>query len=941
MKAKKEMTKKTGGLHFERYFVPEDKTAAETVDWETRDAKIEGKEGVVFEQKGVEFPKEWSETAAAVVASKYFRGQMTSPERERTLEQMVGRVAGTIKRWGLEGDYFATKADAERWTEDLSYLIFHQYASFNSPVWFNIGAKGRSPQASACFINSIEDDMGSIMDLAKTEAIIFKGGSGAGVNLSKLRGSKEQLSGGGYASGPVSFMRGYDSFAGVIKSGGTTRRAAKMVILNADHPDIEEFIRCKQVEEHKAWALIEAGYEAGFNIAGGAYDSVMFQNANHSVRVTDEFMRAVEEDGAWQTHAVADGQVMENLSAGKLWDEIADSAWDCGDPGLQFDDEIQAWNCVPNTARINATNPCSEFIFVDDSACNLLSLNLMKFWNPKNGFNVEAYKRAIDICLTGMEIMVGEAEYPTVKITENSRKLRPLGIGYCNLGALLMANGLAYDSEAGRGVAAAVTAMLTGRAYAQSARMAAAKGAFEDYAKNAQAMLHVMDKHLKAAYDGLDEHRMTTYGFEPTTGFGILAAEAQGAWEEAVALGKKFGYRNAQVSLIAPTGTIALMMDSDTTGVEPDLALVKYKRLVGGGNFKIVNQGVEAALLALGYSNSEASAIVVYVHEHDTIEGAPELKAVHLSIFDCAFKPLKGERSIAPMGHVRMLAAVQPFVSGSVSKTVNMPSSATREDIKDIYMQSWKLGLKCVALYRDGCKRSQPLSTTKEGGEKVKLVEVVEKIVERPRRKRLPDTRKALTHKFDLQGHEGYLTVGLYEDGAPGEVFIVMAKEGSTISGLMDGFATQTSLALQYGVPLGVMAKKFTHMRFEPSGYTKNSEIPIAKSILDYLFRWLVSQFGTLAEKEEAGLVLREEDEAVVEEVAEGEIEEPVAYPVALSEARVKEHYETGAKTVEGATKLSFRNDTDAPSCANCGAIMVRGGTCYRCLNCGETAGCS
>jgi ribonucleotide reductase alpha subunit len=1100
----KMMTNERAGLHFERFFVPEGKTAEEMVEWGRRDAKIEGREGVVFEQKDVEFPKDWSDTAVAVVASKYFRGQMTSPERETSVKQMVGRVVGTIKRWGLEGNYFAGEKDADNWAEDLSYLLFKQYASFNSPVWFNIGVPGRKQQPSACFINSIEDTMESIMELAKTEAMIFKGGSGAGVNLSKLRGSKEQLSGGGYASGPISFMRGYDAFAGVIKSGGTTRRAAKMVILNADHPDIEDFIRSKQVEEHKAWALIEEGYDAGFNVPGGAYESVMFQNANHSVRVTDEFMRAVEHDKEWQTRAVADGHVMETVRARKLWDEIADSAWDCGDPGLQFDDVIQDWNCVPNTARINATNPCftgdmlvhtnkgplgfkellerankgemfkvytydathpehpaetvsltipeafmitgykevvklrfdnevevrctpnhrfwtqnrgyvqadeltaqdlvaawsqaatalelkqalpamvgsaathdvrglvespridsvtrlrermvdgvemtynltepknhsyivngmvvancSEFVFVDDSSCNLLSLNLMRFWSRQKGFRVEPYKRATDICLTAMEIVVGPADYPTPAITENSHKLRPLGIGYSSLGALLMANGLAYDSEAGREVAGAVTALLTGQAYAQSARMAAVKGPFEHYAKNAEAMLRVIGK-----------HRAEAQGLRPAVRFEALTEAAKKSWDEASSLGQQFGYRNAQVSLLAPTGTIALMMDCDTTGVEPDLALVKYKRLVGGGNFKIVNQGVEEALRGLGYADSEVPAIVAYVHEHDTIEGAPYLKEEHLSVFDCAFKPLNGERSIAPMGHVRMLAAVQPFLSGSVSKTVNLPTNATREDIKDIYMQSWKLGLKCVALYRDGCKRSQPLSTKKEGAAEVK---VVEKVLLKPARRRLLDTRKAITHKFDVQNHEGYLTVGMYEDGTPGELFIVMSKEGSTISGLMDGFATQTSLALQYGVPLGVMARKFTHMRFEPSGYTKNPEIPIAKSILDYLFRWLISEFGTTAEKEEAGIRVKEEDvmESDPPEMLAGLIEpESVAvHEVAQSPAQVQSHYEAGHGL--GENHLGFQNDTDAPACSECGAIMVRGGTCYRCLNCGATAGCS
>src|SRR5579864_7495124 len=834
------------GLHFGRFFTPEGSHAYDLVEWERRTAAITGEKGqVIFEQKDVEVPRSWSQLAINVVAQKYFRGSPGSPERETSVRQIIDRVVTSIGRWGREGGYFATEEDAANWEEELRWLLVTQHASFNSPVWFNIGVPGRAQQSSACFINSVEDTMESILELAKTEGMLFKFGSGTGTNLSVLRSSKEQLSGGGTASGPVSFMRGYDSFAGSIKSGGTTRRAAKMVILNADHPDVMDFVRCKAEEEKKAWALIEAGYNAGFNVPGGAYDSVQFQNANHSVRVTDDFMRAVIDDKEWKTHAVVDGRTIDTYKARDVWKEIADAAWICGDPGLQFDSTIQDWNVVPNTGRINATNPCSEFVFVDDTACNLLSLNLMKFQTEQGTFDVERFQHAVDVTFTGQEILVSNASYPTPAIGKNSEALRPLGLGYANIGALLMSMGLAYDSDEGRRFAGAITSIMTGRAFAQSARMAQVKGPFSEYAKNREPMLRVMEKHRQAA------HQLST---SPDSAEVVDAARE--TWDEAVKLGRVHGYRNAQATVLAPTGTIGLMMDCDTTGIEPDLALVKYKKLVGGGLLKIVNTTVPAALRKLGYDEPKVKEIVEYIDENDTIEGAPHLLDEHLKVFDCAFKPVKGSRSIAPMGHVRMMAGVQPFISGSMSKTVNLPTDATVEDIQQAYMESWKLGLKCIAIYRDGCKRSQPLSTSLE--KEKKPTSAAAEVEYRAVRRKLPDERKAVTHKFDIGGHEGYLTVGLYEDGTPGELFVTMAKEGSTISGLMDAFATQTSYALQFGVPLKFMVDKFSHMRFEPSGFTKNKEIPIAKSIVDYIFRWMASHFLPIEEQDEVGIIRRE-----------------------------------------------------------------------------------
>ena len=927
------------GLRFDRFFTPPGSHAHNLVEWERRTAAIIGEGGrVIFEQKDVEVPRPWSQLAINVVAQKYFRGKQGTSERETSVRQMIDRVVETLSRWGRKDGYFASEDDAVNWSEELRFLLVTQQASFNSPVWFNIGVPGRSQQGSACFINSVQDSMESILDLAKTEGMLFKFGSGTGTNLSVLRSSREQLSGGGTASGPVSFMKGYDSFAGSIKSGGTTRRAAKMVILNADHPDVMDFITCKAEEEKKAWALIDAGYNAGFNIPGGAYDSVQFQNANHSVRLTDEFMKAVVDDGPWHTRAVADGRVMDTYTARGVIRAMADATWICGDPGVQFDTTIQSWNCVPNTGRINATNPCSEFVFLDDTACNLLSLNLMKFQDGDGTFNVERMKKAIDVCFTGQEILVSNASYPTPAIQKNSEAMRPLGLGYANLGALLMSMGLAYDSDEGRRMAGAVTAILTGEAYAQSARMAEVHGPFTEFDKNRQPMLRVMNMHRRAAYE------------MPISGdAGPVVTEARKVWDNAVALGEVHGYRNAQATVLAPTGTIGLQMDCDTTGIEPDLALVKYKKLVGGGLLKIVNQTVPAALAKLGYPEANVKEIIDYIDENETIEGAPHLADDHLKVFDCAFKPVRGSRSIQPMGHVRMMASVQPFISGSQSKTVNLPFEATVDDIENAYIESWKLGLKCIAVYRDGCKRSQPLSTGKDEKKEPEAAGTAAGFVAEPGavRRRLPDERRSITHKFDIQGHEGYITVGLYDDGTPGEIFLTMAKEGSTVSGLMDAFATQTSLALQYGVPLRSMVNKFSHMRFEPSGFTRNQEIPIAKSLADYIFRWLASRFLTFEEQEAVGIIKRDGGPAPTEASVI-----PVPAPAPASNARpqpisasVKQLEDTELLAMNPMSnsnpRLTFVVDRDAPACADCGAITVRSGACYKCMNCGATTGCS
>ena len=888
------------------------------VEWDVRDAVIANEKGEsVFEQHGVEVPKAWSQTATNVVVSKYFRGQLGTSGRETSVRQLISRVADRIGAWGREGGYFSSEADAEAFHAELTHILLHQYACFNSPVWFNVGIEER-PQCSACFINSVEDTMQSILGLAKTEGMLFKFGSGTGSNLSALRSSAETLAGGGTASGPVSFMRGFDAFAGVIKSGGKTRRAAKMVILDADHPDIVEFIRCKEVEERKAWALIEAGYDAGFNVPGGAYDSIFYQNANHSVRAADDFMQAVVDDGEWTTTAVTDGRPMDSHRAAELLNMIAESTWVCGDPGMQFDSTINHWHTCPNTGRINASNPCSEYMFLDDTACNLASLNLMRFYDPGTGFDTASFRHACEIVITAQEIIVDNASYPTPRIEENSHAYRPLGIGYANLGALLMARGLPYDSEAGRDYAGAITALMSGSSYLQSTRIAAVKGPFEGFEANREPMLQVMDNHRAA----LREINPAHVPLE-------LLNAAKKSWDGVVEQGKQNGIRNSQISVLAPTGTIAFMMDCDTTGVEPDIALVKYKKLVGGGMIKIVNRTVPLALERLGYEKSEVQQIVEYIDDHDTIEGAPYLADEHLSVFDCAFRPANGSRSIHHLGHLRMLAAAQPFISGAISKTINMPEESTVEEIQDAYIEGWKLGLKAVAIYRDGCKRSQPLSTSSDApadGDDLQAA-VDARIAAGISRRRLPDERRALTHKFSINGHEGFVTVGLYEDGQPGEIFLLMAKEGSTISGLMDSFAQAVSVALQYGVPLQILVDKFTHSRFEPSGFTKNPEIPMAKSVMDYIFRWLASKFLSPEAQEVAGVIHRAE-------------------PRAQAKQPEKENGTTAEEAATGneagqLAPVTFLLQQDAPSCHDCGSIMVRNGSCYKCMNCGSTSGCS
>ncbi|HET7727035.1 MAG TPA: vitamin B12-dependent ribonucleotide reductase, partial [Candidatus Limnocylindrales bacterium] len=846
----------TRGLTFERRWTRPGIHPYDEIRWEYRTASIASETGkTVFEQKDVEVPEFWSQLATNVVVSKYFRGHVGTPEREHSVKQLIDRVVNTIRGWAENQHYFATAEDLDAFTAELTHLLVHQKMSFNSPVWFNVGIEPK-PQCSACFINSVQDNMGSIMELAKTEAMLFKYGSGAGVNLSTIRSSKARMSGGGIASGPVSFMKGYDAFAGVIKSGGKTRRAAKMVILDASHPDVVDFIESKANEEKKAWALIEQGYDPSFT--GEAYGSVFFQNANHSVRVTDEFMRAVENDGDWTTYEVTTGEPVATYKAREIFRKMAEAAHLCGDPGIQYDSTINDWHTSANTDRIYASNPCSEYMFLNDTACNLASLNLMKYVREDGEFDVEGFLFAAKVTITAQEILVDNASYPTPKIEENSHRFRPLGMGYANLGALLMSRGLAYDSDEGRNYAAAITALMHGEGYRQSSVIARDHGGpFVEYDVNREPFLRVIGKHRDAAY------RIPSKGVPQD----MLDAVHQ-LYDETLELGTQHGYRNAQVTVLAPTGTIAFMMDCDTTGVEPDIALIKYKKLVGEGYLKIVNQTVPAALRKLGYSPEQVEDIVAYINERETIEGAPGLLPEHLPVFDCAFKPVNGERSIHYMGHVRMMGAIQPFLSGAISKTVNMPEAATAEEIETVYLEGWKQGLKAIAIYRDGSKRSQPLSTGKKkdegSAEDRQTIEKLQKQIEtlkveatKPHRRRLPAERTAVTHKFDIAGHEGYITVGLYPDGQPGEIFLKMAKEGSTVSGLMDSFATTVSVALQYGVPLKDLVNKFAHVRFEPSGFTGNQEIPIAKSIVDYIFRWLGSRFLPVEDKGSLGLIDR------------------------------------------------------------------------------------
>jgi len=895
------------GLTFPRFFTEPGVDPFDEVEWELRSAVIGNERGeVVFEQRDVEIPKSWSQQATNIVVSKYFRGQLGAPGRERSVRQLIGRVVDTITDWARADRYFATDDDLQAFSADLKHILVYQKAAFNSPVWFNCGFE-KAPQCSACFINSVDDTMDSILTLARTEGMLFKFGSGTGTNLSPIRSSKEHLAGGGTASGPVSFMKGYDAFAGVIKSGGKTRRAAKMVILNADHPDILEFINCKVEEEKKAWALIDAGYDGSFT--GPAYSSVFFQNSNNSVRVTDDFMRAVLDDGVWETRAVTTGDVMDTYQARDMMRLIAEGTHVCGDPGMQFDTTINEWHTCPETDRIYASNPCSEYMFLNDSACNLASINLMKFVKADGEFDVVAYKAAIRTLITAQEIIVDNASYPTPAIEKNSHAYRPLGLGYANLGALLMSRGLPYDSDAGRDYAAALTALMTGEAYAQSARIARDHGGpFSGYDRNRESFIRVMRKHRDALRD-VNARNVPS----------DLFATARGSWDDAVELGEQFGYRNAQATVLAPTGTIGFMMDCDTTGVEPDIALVKYKKLVGGGLMKIVNQTVPMALKRLGYTPPQIDAIVDYIDKNETIEGAPGLKDSHLPVFDCAFKAAKGQRSIHYMGHIKMMGATQPFISGAISKTVNVPKEATADEIMQAYVQSWKLGAKAISIYRDGSKRTQPLNTSKD-----KLTDLPSGIradadARTPIRRKLPDERKAITHKFDIAGHEGYITVGLFADGQPGEIFLVMAKEGSTISGFADAFAQAISYALQYGVPLQALVDKFSHVRFEPSGMTRNPEIRFAKSIVDYIFRWLATKFLSPEAQYHAGVNGRELEE-------NGHQLTPTAPQPAAAAA-------TPFSTIQ--------NQEDAPPCSTCGSIMIRSGACYKCVNCGNTSGCA
>jgi len=920
------------GLEYERAFAKEGVDPFDEIEWELRSALIANERGeLVFEQRDVEFPRFWSQQATNIVVSKYFRGQIGTPERERSVKQLIGRVVDTITVWAREQHYFASEDDLQAFSDDLKHLLVYQKGSFNSPVWFNCGFE-KAPQCSACFINSVQDTMESILGLAKTEGMLFKFGSGTGSNLSAIRSSRELLAGGGTASGPVSFMKGFDAFAGVIKSGGKTRRAAKMVILNAEHPDVAEFINCKVEEEKKAWALIDAGYDGSFT--GPAYASVFFQNSNNSVRVTDEFMRAVLDDGEWQTRAVlVPHAVMDTYKARDLMRQIAEATWVCGDPGMQFDTTVNDWHTCPETARINASNPCSEYMFLDDSACNLASINLMKFVRENGEFDAPLFAKACVTFITAQEILVDNASYPTPAIGRNSHDYRPLGLGYANLGALLMSRGLPYDSDAGRDYAATITAVMHGAAYAQSARVARDHGGpFPGYAKNRDAMMRVMRKH-RAALKDIDRTHVPKELFET----------AKSTWDECVELGDEHGYRNAQATVLAPTGTIGFMMDCDTTGVEPDIALVKYKKLVGGGMMKIVNNTVPAALAKLGYTEAEVKDIVGYIDEHETIEGAPHLKDKDLAVFDCAFKPMRGMRSIHYMGHIKMMGAVQPFISGAISKTVNVPKAATVEEIEQAYIDSWRFGAKAVSIYRDGSKRTQPLNTSRDKTADVAAAGA-SVLNEAPRRHRLPDERQSITHKFDIAGHEGYITVGLYEDGMPGELFLTMAKEGSTISGFADAFAQAISYALQYGVPLQDLVDKFSHVRFEPSGMTKNADIRFAKSIVDYIFRWMAVKFLSPEAQYRAGVNNREETttpEQLVLDVQATATAPASAPQTGAPAGKPAAAPQAGAPASKPAKFAAIQNQEDAPPCSTCGSIMVRSGACYKCSNCGTTSGCA
>jgi ribonucleoside-diphosphate reductase alpha chain len=1020
-------------LEIDATFCPADVDSPfDTTEWELRTAAIKGEDGkVLFEQPACEIPASWSQLATNVVVSKYFYGEIHTPEREHSVKQLVHRVARTIADWGIKDGYFKSAQDGENFYRDLAWLCIHQHGAFNSPVWFNVGlfneygVKGAScnwrwdesvrdvvqpenpyeyPQGSACFIQSVQDNMEDIMDLARSEAMLFKFGSGTGTDLSTLRSQREKLAGGGKPSGPLSFMRVYDQVAAVVKSGGKTRRAAKMQSLKVHHPDIMEFIECKAREEKKARVLIEkGGYDANFN--GEAYASILFQNANLSVRVTDEFMQAVDRDDSWTTRWVTDpSKAGPSFKAREVLGKMAECAWQCGDPGVQYDTTINRWHTCPNSGRINASNPCSEYMFLDDTACNLASINLMKFRKPDGHFDVERFAAACRVFFVAQEILVDHASYPTPRIARNSHLFRPLGLGYSNLGSLLMADGLAYDSDAGRGVCGALTAILHGSANRTSAELAGAVGPFEGFAANREPMLAVMQMHRKA----VDQIDVACPQY--------LRDAARQVWDDVLIGGHQHGYRNAQATVLAPTGTISFLMDCDTTGIEPDIALVKYKQLAGGGMLKIVNQTVPLALRTLGYDERSVEAILAFIDEKDTIEGAPGLEEEHLPVFDCAFKPRLGKRSIRWEAHVKMMAAAQPFLSGAISKTVNMPRETTPEDIAGAYMEGWRMGLKALAIYRDGSKESQPLSTSTEGD---KAAEKAAKPA--PRRDRLPDTRRSVTHKFNVGGHEGYITVGLFDDGRPGELFITMAKEGSTIGGLMDAFGTAISMSLQYGVPLEVYVNKFSHTRFEPWGYSKNPDIPVAKSLVDYIFRWMGMEFlpgyregskaagqsgggdrssgdGSKASSEEDPDTERKPAAMTARGLADGQEPAPTKFPArggakegsngsvgngtatngsvgsgsatsssasnghakrngqgGTAVAKAKAGSDTAALLERAGLKMRIAADAspadresqfatfqiDAPACDSCGAITVRNGNCYLCHNCGNSMGCS
>ncbi len=992
------------GLKIESFFSSPEVHPFEQLEWETCTAKITDENGqTIFEQENIEVPAGWSQLATKVVSSKYFYGDIETGQREHSVKQLIHRVCRTIADRGYRDGYFATDQDTEVFYHELTWLCVNQYGAFNSPVWFNVGlfdVYGISgskhnyhwdpqqqqaspcensyafPQASACFIQSVQDSMEDIMRLATSEAMLFKHGSGTGTDLSTLRSSKEKLSGGGRPSGPLSFMRVFDQIAAVIKSGGKTRRAAKMQSLRIDHPDIEEFISCKLEEEKKAWALIEAGYTGQHN--NEAYNSVMFQNSNLSVRVTDEFMQCVEKDDTWNTYAVTNGEKVDTHSARKLMERIAEGTRVCGDPGLQYHSTINRWHTCPNSGPINASNPCSEYMFIDESACNLASLNLMKFRNDDGSLHIEALKKAVRLFIIAQEILVDNGSYPDKKITVNSHLFRPLGLGYANLGSFIMSQALPYDSDQARVIAGAITAILTGTAYATSAEMAALLGTFDEFPKNKDAMLKVINMHRQHAYD-LPESHCPDY----------LRNAAKDAWDQALDAGSKYGYRNAQTTVLAPTGTIGFLMDCDTTGIEPDIALIKYKLLAGGGMLKLVNKTVPMALERLGYSIDDLKSICDYIDTHETIEGAECLNTDHLPIFDCAFKPRNGKRFIHYIAHLKMMAAVQPFISGAISKTINMPKESTMEDIQAAYMEGWKLGLKAVAIYRDGSKRLQPVSTKKHKQEKAGA-EVEQQTPARPFRRRLPETRHSITHKFSVAGHEGYLTVGLYEDGQPGELFITMAKEGSTVGGLMDVIGTCTSMALQYGVPLITLVDKFRHARFEPAGMTSNRDIPFAKSLIDYIFCWLGCQFipgyadknlpnrpspsgdnkNTATAKElvektkdlahkiaeaKAETKLKSKSKEHTMEIPETEDHQKDSGPKArlvnlanrITQLVGSAVFDTSAQMKADTKAIQEFNaqfehfQDDAPVCDVCGSITVRNGTCYKCFNCGNSMGCS